>query len=604
MAIMLKCKICGGDISVNSDMTVGTCQYCGTTMTLPRIDTDKKVRLFNRANEYRINNEFDKAYDAYKTITEEDEQEAEAYWGMILSEYGIEYVEDPSGHKRIPTCHRTQIQNIQDSSNYKLALKYADGERRMMYRDEAEELDKLQRNILAISSKETSYDVFICYKEKDDEGNRTKDSVLAQDIYRELEKEGIKTFFSRITLETHIGENYEPYIYGALSSAKVMLVVATNGEYLDSVWVKNEWRRYLSFMKGDETKTIIPVYKGMTAYEFPSELSKFQAQDMEKIGAVQDLISGIKKLLGISSSADNKALQELIADKRKRDRANKVILKTTMIVLIGLLILGIISYGFVRVILPSIKYSKAEQAVAEGNYIHAALIFGELDGYKDSKDKRQAALLCYVEGLLDSGDVTKAEEVIEANQELLEVGLLKIAEFYIINQNYNKAIEAIAAYGSTSSNDDTLAMKSFLEAVIQMSKKNPNILYTDVLDNYENYQEHLKALSGVYYCQQQNKYLALREDGTAYLTTTIVETSLERLMDTSRFYSPDTLFYYDYKTKQYYVQYKGALRLEILTEENNAFEIQVNYENKSALVLLYRSSIYYSCDGTYTKVNL
>ena len=60
--------MCGGDIEVSQDMTVGKCLFCGSTMTLPRIDSDKKARLFNRANEYRLNNEFDKAYDAYKTI--------------------------------------------------------------------------------------------------------------------------------------------------------------------------------------------------------------------------------------------------------------------------------------------------------------------------------------------------------------------------------------------------------------------------------------------------------------------------------------------------------------------------------------------------------
>jgi len=31
-------------------------------MTLPRINSDKKARLFNRANEYRLNNESDKVY--------------------------------------------------------------------------------------------------------------------------------------------------------------------------------------------------------------------------------------------------------------------------------------------------------------------------------------------------------------------------------------------------------------------------------------------------------------------------------------------------------------------------------------------------------------
>ena len=135
MPTILKCKMCGGDIEVSQDMTVGKCLFCGSTMTLPRIDSDKKARLFNRANEYRLNNEFDKAYDEYKTITEEDEQEAEAYWGMILSEYGVEYVEDPKTANRVPTCHRTQVQSILDNTNFSLALKYSSGESRLIYQD-------------------------------------------------------------------------------------------------------------------------------------------------------------------------------------------------------------------------------------------------------------------------------------------------------------------------------------------------------------------------------------------------------------------------------------------------------------------------------------
>ncbi len=63
---ILKCKMCGGNIEVSHNMTVGTCLYCGSTMTFSRIDSEKKARIFNRANQYRLNNEFDKAFDAYK----------------------------------------------------------------------------------------------------------------------------------------------------------------------------------------------------------------------------------------------------------------------------------------------------------------------------------------------------------------------------------------------------------------------------------------------------------------------------------------------------------------------------------------------------------
>ena len=34
---VIKCKMCGGDISLSPDKTYGTCEYCGTQMTLPRI---------------------------------------------------------------------------------------------------------------------------------------------------------------------------------------------------------------------------------------------------------------------------------------------------------------------------------------------------------------------------------------------------------------------------------------------------------------------------------------------------------------------------------------------------------------------------------------
>ena len=362
MATVLKCKMCGGDIEVSQDMTVGKCLFCGSTMTLPRIDNDKKARLFNRANEYRLNNEFDKAYDAYKTITEEDEQEAEAYWGMILSEYGVEYVEDPNSGKRIPTCHRTQVTNIQNTTNYKMALRYADSERKFMYQDEAEEIDKLQRDILAVSSKEEGYDVFICYKESEENGDRTQDSVLAQDIYNELNRNGIRTFFSRISLEDHLGENYEPYIYSALSSAKIMIVVSTRREHCEAVWVKNEWTRFIGFMNEDPTKTIIPVYKEMSPYEFPPELSKYQAQNMEKVGAIQDLVYGISRLVSRNKEIDvSVTVKQLVHDSREKEaeqvRKKKLIKRIAIGVGAALVSIALI-IGGVKIISSVVKQSR------------------------------------------------------------------------------------------------------------------------------------------------------------------------------------------------------------------------------------------------------
>lgn len=309
---IFKCKMCGGTIEFNPGDTVGVCDSCGTKQTLPRLDDDRKANLYDRANHFRRNNDFDKAAGIYEQILNEDNTDAEAYWSLVLCHYGIEYVEDPQSRKRIPTVNRAQFTSIFDDDNYKSALHYADGYQKELYEDEAKAINEIQKGILAISQKEEPFDVFICYKETDNSGRRTQDSVLANDLYHQLTQEGFKVFFSRITLEDKLGTAYEPYIFAALNSAKVMVVLGTKPEYFNAVWVKNEWSRYLSLVKNSNGKKIlIPAYKDMDPYDLPEEFSHLQAQDMSKLGFMQDLIRGIKKI--VSAGASKAEVKETVA---------------------------------------------------------------------------------------------------------------------------------------------------------------------------------------------------------------------------------------------------------------------------------------------------
>ena len=295
---VLKCKMCGGNIEITENQNIGVCDSCGSTMTIPNVNDERIMNLFDRANHFRLQNEFDKALAAYESILSEDNKNAEAHWGCVLSRYGIEYVKDPSTHKRVPTCHRVQNESVLSDFDYKQAVEYAeDNSVKAIYEKEAEAIAEIQKNILSIANNESPYDIFICYKETDNSGRRTIDSTLAQDIYYQLTNDGYKVFFSRITLEDKLGTEYEPYIFSALNSAKVMLVIGTDKDYFNAVWVKNEWARFLDLMKKDKSKMIIPCYRDMDAYDLPDELSMFQSQDMSKIGFVQDLIRGIEKVL-------------------------------------------------------------------------------------------------------------------------------------------------------------------------------------------------------------------------------------------------------------------------------------------------------------------
>ena len=302
--MIIKCKMCGGDIDFIPGATYGTCEYCGCTSTIPQAEDENKLNRYNRANHFRRQCEFDKAVAAYEKILEQDDTDAEAHWGAVISRFGIEYVEDPATHQRIPTCHRVQVASILTDEDYLAAVENApDEESRRIYQEEAAQIAEIQKGILAISANEKPYDVFICYKETDENGQRTRDSQWAQDVYYGLTEQGLKVFFSRITLEDKLGQQYEPYIFAALNSAKVMVVIGSRPEYFNAVWVKNEWSRYLSLMKHDHKRLLIPCYRDMDPYDLPEELSMLQSQDMSKIGFMQDLLRGVQKVMQQPTSA-------------------------------------------------------------------------------------------------------------------------------------------------------------------------------------------------------------------------------------------------------------------------------------------------------------
>ena len=302
-----KCKMCGGSLTIEAGATVCECDYCGSKQTLPSADNEKKLKLFDRANRLRFNCEFDKAGSIYEDIINEFPEEAEAYWGNLLCKYGIEYVDDPATGDKVPTCHRSSFDSFMDEEDFELVMENSDMLARNVYREQAKQIEEIRKGIIEVSGKEQPYDIFICYKETDENNQRTLDSVLAQDVYDALTEKGYRTFFSRISLEDKLGTEYEPYIFAALNSAKIMLAFGTSYDYYNAVWVKNEWSRYLKLMAKDKSKHLIPCFKGIDAYDMPKEFAKLQAQDLGKVGATQDLLRGIDKLIGGSKQPQQTA---------------------------------------------------------------------------------------------------------------------------------------------------------------------------------------------------------------------------------------------------------------------------------------------------------
>ena len=300
---LFKCKMCGGALEITPNASVIECEYCGTPQTLPKLHDEKLNNMFERADQFRRAKDFDKALELYEEILTEKNDDSEVYWSIVLCRYGIEYVDDPKSGQKIPTVNRAQFTSIFDDTDYQSAIVRADSLQKMLYEKEAAAINEIQKGILTISNNEEPYDVFICYKETDENGERTHDSVYATELYYELTEMGYKVFFSRITLEDKLGSAYEPYIFAALNSAKIMVVIGTKPEYFNAVWVKNEWSRFLSLMKKDRKRTLIPAYRNMDPYNLPKEFSHLQALDMNKLGFMSDLTRGIKKIIGEKSQS-------------------------------------------------------------------------------------------------------------------------------------------------------------------------------------------------------------------------------------------------------------------------------------------------------------
>jgi len=289
--------MCGGELNIKEDQTICECEYCGSKLTIPRLNNSKKAQLVERADKYRQAGDFDDARRVYEQILADDNTDSEISWGIVLCKYGINYVEDPKTKKRIPTVNRAQFKSILLDSDYLDTISKADDSQKKVYEEEAKYIDEVQEEILQISKKADKYDIFICYKETDNDGKRTKDSVCAEELYERLVKEGYKVFYAKRTLNKIIGQKFEPYIFAALNSSKVMLVVGSKKEHFEAVWVKNEWSRFISLVqesKGD--KTIIPVYTDMDPYELPEELKNRQAQNLNEIGSYNNIVYGINEI--------------------------------------------------------------------------------------------------------------------------------------------------------------------------------------------------------------------------------------------------------------------------------------------------------------------
>ena len=302
------CNICGANYEyINGKWK---CRYCGSYK--PEEITNEESTLLYIANQRLRMADFDEAEKQFTDIIEKFPKSTYAYWGRLLAKYGIKYEDDFDGRK-IPTCYATSMECFTSDSDYLKALDFADADTKEFYQKQAGYIEKVRKEWVEKAKKEKPYDIFICYKDSDLTNgiDRTPDSIAAQEIYIHLVEQGYRVFYSRESLRDKIGEKYEPYIFNALSTAKVMLVYGSSAEYITSTWLKNEWMRYEKRIKNGEKdpSSLIVACDGFSPSELPRMLATKQCLDANRRTFYIDL---------------DKCISHIIKKKDKTARPNRL----------------------------------------------------------------------------------------------------------------------------------------------------------------------------------------------------------------------------------------------------------------------------------------
>ena len=217
-----------------------------------------------------------------------------------MARYGIKYEQDFDG-RMIPTCYAASIESVMKDDDYQKALQYADAECKAYYERQAEYIERVRKEWVEKASKEKPYDIFICYKDSDIANGieRTQDSIAAQDLYIHLMNKGYRVFYSHESLRDKVGEKYEPYIFNALSTAKVMLVYGSKPEYITSTWLKNEWTRYEKRIQAGEKNpnSLLVACEGFSPGELPTALSSRQCFNAGEKSFYGDLDEAIEHIV-------------------------------------------------------------------------------------------------------------------------------------------------------------------------------------------------------------------------------------------------------------------------------------------------------------------
>ena len=197
-------------------------------------------QLYHQAWNFQSERRFDKADEYYRRVLVKGGEDPDVYWRLLMCHYCLTYQRNEDG-KAVPIILNPDLTDPEEiAARRELRLHLGEKEK-PYYEEELRKIDRILDSYREVRH-DWKFDVFISVKQEKD-GYYTPDRNVGLNLHKFLEEKGYKVFNSEVT-KLPVGDLYEPYIISALLSSKVMIVVGTCRENMESQWVKNEWSRF------------------------------------------------------------------------------------------------------------------------------------------------------------------------------------------------------------------------------------------------------------------------------------------------------------------------------------------------------------------------
>ncbi len=195
------------------------------------------------------------------------------------------------------------------------------------------------------------YDVFISCK--------SEDYPEAIAIHKYLVEQGLRVFLADVELRKKGRDVYGEIIDGALESADHMIVFTSKAAYVNSTYVKSEWRTFVEEKRSGRKKgNIVTILKGVQVADLPIALRSVQYFLYKDYESVIDYLPVLSKQKSTSTPT--------LTSTPKKPYPNYLWALALMpLVLIGLW-LGIDSYQEKQAVLREQQAQELAEAIAEG----------------------------------------------------------------------------------------------------------------------------------------------------------------------------------------------------------------------------------------------